>query len=118
MVTSQGKPVPVAGSSPVTSSMRQVPKEIILQAKLAHEAIHDPKNPTHVKIGVRTLPIFRLRNGCKAVSLGTYTVVQQDTRKDTKYARRARAGEKISWIIPHLPDVSWHLLDATSSGSQ
>jgi hypothetical protein len=37
-------------------------------------------------------------NGCKYIKIGDWTVMEQNKNKLSKYAERARGGEKLSWM--------------------
>lgn len=94
-------------------TMRHIDQATLSKAMVAHEAIHDPTHPKRVTIGPQVLPIHTKRNGCRYVMLGPHTVMAVDPKNGTKYAKRAQAGEKLSWVIPGLPDMEWVLLEST-----
>lgn len=96
--------------------MRQVPEAIVAKALIAHEAIHD-QSQAYVLIGDKTYPIIKYRNGCRCVRLDEYVVIEQNKLKNTDFAKRALAGEKISWIIPDDPGTAWMLLDASKTNA-
>lgn len=72
----------------------------------AHNAIHsinneflDEENKKHI--------IYRSKNGCRATDLlvgegssaRIITCMEQNQGKDSEYAKRARGGEAITWLI-------------------
>jgi hypothetical protein len=93
-----------------TQSMRLPPKDIISKAQLAHEAIHNP-SATYADIDGLKYPIIKHRNGCRCVVLGGYIVIEQNKNKESAYARRAKSGEHLSWIMPSDPNVAWQLIE-------
>lgn len=95
-------------------TMRHIPRDVLSQAEIAHEAIHDPSQRQVVINGVR-YPITTYRNGCRFVQLGPYTVMEQNKLKNTQYGKRALMGERLSWVIPTEPGVQWHLIAENSS---
>jgi hypothetical protein len=49
----------------------------------------------------KTYKVLLARNGCRFVSLGKDTILmEQNIRKDSRFARMARDGARIGWIIP------------------
>lgn len=69
-----------------------------------HLALHDPLM-SQVTIGETVLPITIAPNGCRKCDYidpidGKLTFMEQNKRKDSSWAVRARSGEKISWILP------------------
>lgn len=39
-------------------------------------------------------------NGCRAVNIEGYIFMEQNKNKNSTWANRAKAGDKITWIIP------------------
>lgn len=51
--------------------------------------------------GGKTYKVLLARNGCRFIVLVKGTILmEQNVRKDSKYARMARDGAKIGWVIP------------------
>ena len=68
-----------------------------------HHAIHD-KGLVEVTVGDTVLPIKKAFNGCRYVDYTTpegeiIRFMEQNLSKNTQYAARAKAGEKITWGI-------------------
>ena len=67
-------------------------------AEQIHEALFS--GAEKVEIHNITFPVKHyLANPCRAVLLGEYLYITQNTDKDSKWAEAARAGSKISWLI-------------------
>lgn len=51
--------------------------------------------------GGKTYKVLLARNGCRFVALDKDTILmEQNIRKDSRFARMARDGARIGWIIP------------------
>ena len=75
-----------------------------------HNALHDPKKDFAVISGARALRIKTARNGCRKVDVYHYgTLMEQNIKKSSSYARRAKKGEKLSWFIP-AEEGEWRLI--------
>lgn len=49
----------------------------------------------------RQYVVHRSRNGCRFIQLdGEKILMEQNTKKDSRYARMAQKGRKIGWVIP------------------
>lgn len=79
-----------------------------------HRAIHDGSDSAVIDgkpIPVQTSP----NNGCRFVAyhdtlLGPVTIMEQNKKKHSSYAERAKAGEQLSWVIPSN-GTSWILIE-------
>lgn len=72
-----------------------------------HHALHSEQCVVSVD-GV-DYPVMTAPNGLRYVIYHKVRVIQQDPRKNSTYAERARHGEQISWIIEH---PAWICIDA------
>lgn len=78
-----------------------------------HRAIHDGSES--VIIDDRPIPVqVSAANGCRYVRyndslLGKCTIMEQNPRKGSSYADRARRGETLSWVMPDKGN--WVLID-------
>ena len=53
------------------------------------------------------------RNGCRFVRLdGDSILMEQNKNKDSRFARMAREGRKIGWVIPKAKQGKWRLVIA------
>lgn len=75
-----------------------------------HNALHDGREV--VPINSTLLTISRNGSGCRYCIYDGYMFMEQNKRKPSKWAERARNGENITWGIPHYPDRtgSWILV--------
>lgn len=85
-----------------------------LSWKLIHTAIHDGSET--VVIGDKELKITLAKNGCREVvytdmDLGKCRFMEQNKRKESEYAVRARNGETLTWVMPYNTNKSWQLID-------
>lgn len=64
-----------------------------------HRVIHDETHPTEFQLGPIRKPIHMM-GGMRAVTYDDITFVEQNPRKSTTFAERARKGEHITWGIP------------------
>ena len=52
--------------------------------------------------------VTKRSNGCKSVKIpGIGTFIEQNPNKETDYAKRAKNGESITWLIR---DMNWGLI--------
>lgn len=65
---------------------------------MAHNAIHD---------GLTELDLFGVKkeitvanNGCRCIKFNNWTIIEQNKNNLSPYAKRAAAGERISWAVP------------------
>ena len=76
----------------------------------AHSALHDPIKDYAIISGDRPLLISIAGNGCRMVDFfGLGTLMEQNKEKSSRFAKRARNGEKLSWFIP-TQDNNWILI--------
>ena len=71
-----------------------------------HQAIHNKKPGVTIKGTKYSVNLHK--NGCRCIkvpNIGTF--IEQNPTKDTVYAKRAKAGEFITWLIR---DKSWGLI--------
>ena len=72
-----------------------------------HQTIHN-KDASNVKIQGKQYSIGLHNNGCRNIKIpGIGTFIEQNPHKTTVYAKRAKAGEFITWLIR---DKSWGLI--------
>ena len=72
-----------------------------------HQAIHN-KNQSNVTIKGIEYAVSLNNNGCRCIkvpAIGTF--IEQNPHKNTTYAKRAKAGEFITWLIR---ERSWGLI--------
>jgi hypothetical protein len=62
-----------------------------------HHALHS--DAAVVTIGKIDYPILKAPSGCRYVDYQGIRVMEQNKYKDSKWARMARAGHKISWAM-------------------
>jgi len=75
-----------------------------------HNALHDQKKDRAIISGGRQFLIEKSRNGCRKVEVFDYgMLMQQNPKKSSSFARRARKGERLSWFIPS-DDKDWRLI--------
>jgi len=80
-----------------------------------HQAIHDGSDS--VTFGRNKLPVtISPINGCRCVryqdiDLGGCVFIEQNKRKLSRYAERARNGETLTWVIPDNKAQEWRLID-------
>ena len=79
-----------------------------------HKALHDGSET--VEIDGKPLKVILWRNGCRCVEykdtdLGAVTIMEQNKNKSSEYAKRAKAGETLSWVIPYNKNHPWVLID-------
>lgn len=75
-----------------------------------HKALHNCSSDKGVIIDMQLYPITIARNGCRTVVHGKIVWMEQNQYKNSAYAARARAGEKITWGIPS-DGSPWILID-------
>lgn len=69
------------------------------EALALHDAIHDVTKTSAIFRG-RSVPVqVKSKTGLRFARAGAIEVVQQNSTKTSKYARMARAGQRISWLI-------------------
>ena len=90
--------------------MRYISKATLAKARVAHEAIHDSSRK-YVSIDGQKYPIATHTNGCRYVKLEQVSVIEQNKIGKTSYAKRALNGEKLSWVIPTEPGISWQIIE-------
>jgi len=72
-----------------------------------HEAIHD-RSKTEVKLGSgEVLPVEVASNKCRSVKILGVKFMEQNITKASTYARRAKQGHRITWI---LQNPRWGML--------
>ena len=72
-----------------------------------HQTIHN-KDRSQVTIQGNKYTVNLLNNGCRSIKIpGIGTFIEQNADKETVYAKRAKAGEFITWLIR---DKSWGLI--------
>jgi len=74
--------------------------------KAIHEAIHSPE-VTEVKIGDVTCKIEMYSNKCRFVDYKNFRFMEQNKNKNSEYAKRAKEGKHITWIMPKHQSGSW-----------
>lgn len=87
--------------------------------KLSWAKIHEAIHSGHDQVIVGNIPHKVLKsasNGCRYVNykdsvLGPVMIMEQNPKKSSVYAERARKGETISWVIPQNNHQSWVLID-------
>ena len=71
-----------------------------------HQAIHSDVSSVDVK-GTK-YQVTQRSNGCRSVKIPKVgTFIEQNKNKETDYAKRAKQGELITWLIR---DMSWGLI--------
>tara|TARA_R110002020_G_scaffold453416_1_gene668179 strand:- start:26 stop:298 length:273 start_codon:yes stop_codon:yes gene_type:complete len=71
-----------------------------------HQAIHS--KASNVMIKGTMYQVTKRSNGCKSVKIpGIGTFIEQNPNKETDYAKRAKNGESITWLIR---DMNWGLI--------
>ena len=71
-----------------------------------HQAIHSKASDVTVKGTV--YQVTQRSNGCRSVKIPKVgTFIEQNKHKETDYAKRAKNGEFITWLIR---DMSWGLI--------
>jgi len=63
-----------------------------------HNAIHQ-EGKYSIKVHGTEYPISRKETGCKFVQVGDLTFIEQNKKKNTKYARMALKGHSLTWIV-------------------
>lgn len=71
-----------------------------------HHALHS--DAAVVTIGGIDYPIQKAGNGCRYIDYSGIRVMQQNKYKDSKWAKQARAGKKISWV---MTEPTWIRID-------
>jgi len=75
-----------------------------------HDALHDINKDRAIISGGRQLLITKARNGCRKADIYDFGILmQQNVKKSSSYARRARKGERLSWFIPNNTE-DWKLI--------
>ncbi len=64
-----------------------------------HEAIHAPDKPSKITIQETDYDISLGKAGCRSVRIHDITYVEQNKEKNSKYAKMALEGKKLTWII-------------------
>lgn len=94
----------------------------VVDALAIHDAIHS--SATSVTVSGQTLRVFVSDNGCRRCDVivdpwerpkGRCKLMEQNKKKPSDAARRAREGEKITWIIP-LDAAGKHTAPTTGWG--
>ncbi len=75
--------------------------------ELIHKAIHSVD--TYVSIAGERYPVIIAPNGCRCILYNKIHFMEQNKTKTSIYAKRALAGEPITWGI--IPNGSWILID-------
>jgi len=71
-----------------------------------HQAIHG--NVSNVVVKGTMYQVTQQSNGCRSVKIPKIgTFIEQNKNKETDYAKRAKNGEFITWLIR---DMSWGLI--------
>ena len=71
-----------------------------------HKAIHNDAND--VSINGNKYHIAKRSNGLKSVKIpGFWTFFEQNIEDNTEYAKKAKKGDKITWLVK---DASWELI--------
>ena len=68
-------------------------------ALLIHFAIHAGDPDVTLSDGTTKLRIIKSANGCSSCMAGGYNFMQQNPTKPSNWARMARNGRKITWIM-------------------
>ena len=82
-------------------------------ASLVHRALHADHKPQGVKLtDNRWLRIVVAQNGSRKVVVRGWTFMQQNVNKASDYAKRAKEGQKLTWVMPAInrTDEPWGLL--------
>ena len=73
---------------------------------IIHKAIH--QDASDVKINGTKYHIAKRSNGLKSVKIpGFGTFIEQNPHESSEYAKKAKKGDKITWLIK---EVSWELI--------
>lgn len=64
-----------------------------------HKAIHDKSGSCIVSDKESPLLIKQAANGCMSTTYMNITFIEQNHNKNSVYAKRAKAGERITWGI-------------------
>ena len=80
-----------------------------------HTAIHDGSDTVVIDGKPRNITVAA-SNGCRNVvytdtDLGRCIFMEQNKKKDSGYAVRARNGETLTWVIPYNKNKAWQLID-------
>ena len=71
-----------------------------------HQTIHS--NNPNVTIKGKKYKVQVHNNGCKTIKIpGVGTFIEQNPDQDTSYSKRAKSGDKITWLIK---DNTWGLI--------
>jgi len=71
-----------------------------------HQAIHG--DVSNVVVKGTMYQVTQRSNGCRSVKIPKVgTFIEQNKNKETDYAKRAKQGELITWLIR---DMSWGLI--------
>lgn len=76
-------------------------------SEIMHEAIHN-KEATHASFGGIRYAVQVAPSGCRCIRFNEILFMEQNKTKQSRYAQRAREGEKITWGIRA---ESWILID-------
>lgn len=71
-----------------------------------HHALHSDADV--VILQEKDYPILKASNGCRYVTFEGVKIMEQNKHKTSTYSARARAGEKITWV---MTEPSWILID-------
>jgi len=79
-----------------------------------HTALHDGSES--VTVDGKELRVSLASNGCRQVvyedmDLGKCRFMEQNKRKTSEYAKRARNGETLTWVMPYNTNKSWQLIE-------
>lgn len=84
------------------------------EAVLIHNAIHSGAGTVDLGHG-EVYPITQSKNKCRRVDARGWTFMEQNRNKDSGTARRARSGEKLTWVMKsgefHAAMGSWGLIE-------
>lgn len=81
---------------PPKKPSKNLSPEIMLKAKIAHDAIHS-SGKSEVNIDGVSYPI--VKKGRRYVDLGEAVVIAQESNKNSTYGVRSYLGARISWVL-------------------
>jgi len=73
-----------------------------------NNALHS--TASSVNIGNQTIPIKTGTNGCRFIRWKNKTFMEQNKAKSSHYAKKAKLGQKITWIMSQDKSKSWGLI--------
>ena len=80
-----------------------------IEYKKIHKFLHEKTIGAKEKVSDKEIEIKLGKNGCKYIIYEDIMFMEQSTYKESKYAQRARNGEKITWGI--VKNGPWILID-------